>query len=357
MSDQNDIPGVSMANTKKELLEAYQNLKNRLKSNQKDLLDAEKTRKQMAQKLAQTEAEVQSTQDPVQRLHELRASIGNELVSLAEKFERELDTFKKIQSAVESKQQDLKTIYGVETAASDLAALIEAQHAKKREFEEQMATQRVDFENEINETRSRWHAEDAQREQTLKEAAESIKKQRLREKEEFEYSFARERAQLKNKLEDESQALEKETAQKRTEFEHEYQQRSAELEAREKTVAGQEAEMAALAKQVEAFPAELERQIKAAVTAATERLTSDFEKTKALLEAKHEGEKNVLTSKLESLENMVKSYQTQVTDLAKRHDQAYEKVQDIANRAVSAAKREFVSMPTSSADKNDRSNN
>ena len=36
---------------------------------------------------------------------------------------------------------------------------------------------------------------------------------------------------------------------------------------------------------------------------------------------------------------------TQIEELSRKHEQAYEKVQDIANRAVAAAKREIVSVP------------
>jgi len=42
-----------------------------------------------------------------------------------------LDAYRQVQSAVKTKQEELNTIYEVETAASDLAALIEAQQAKR----------------------------------------------------------------------------------------------------------------------------------------------------------------------------------------------------------------------------------
>ena len=58
-----------------------------------------------------------------------------------------------------------------------------------------------------------------------------------------------------------------------------------------------------------------------------------------------EGEKNVLKGRIESLETMVKLQTTQIEELSRKHEQAYEKVQDIANRAVAAAKREIVSVP------------
>jgi uncharacterized coiled-coil protein SlyX len=63
------------------------------------------------------------------------------------------------------------------------------------------------------------------------------------------------------------------------------------------------------------------------------------------MESRFEGEKNVLAARIESLNNLVTSQAAQISDLAKKHEQAYEKVQDIANRAVAAAKRESYSAP------------
>ena len=54
MTDQADIPSVSMANTKKELLEAYEIAKQRVENQGKDLLDAEKARKRMENLLKAT---------------------------------------------------------------------------------------------------------------------------------------------------------------------------------------------------------------------------------------------------------------------------------------------------------------
>ena len=84
MSDQNEIPQVTMANTKKEMMEAYQVAKQQLKSKEKQLLDAEKAKKQMEKPMAEATAEVQAAQDPLQQLHELRSKIGREMASIAE---------------------------------------------------------------------------------------------------------------------------------------------------------------------------------------------------------------------------------------------------------------------------------
>ncbi len=340
MNETTTIPEATMSNTKKELLEVYHLLKKQLQAKNKALLDAEKTRDQMELKVAQAEADTQSAGDPLQRLHELRSLMSSELLELAEKFETELTTFKRVKTAVETRQQELETVYGIETAASDLAALIEAQQEKKKQFTEEMAMKRANFEKEQATALQQWQAEQEKRALAVKEEATALKKMRQREKEEFEYTFSREKELSHNKLQDELQALEKEIAHKKRDFEEEFQQRSSQLDLREKAVLEKENELARLRKQVESFPQELEEQINAESTRVTRQLQSDFEKREALLAAQHEGEKNVLLSRLESMQNMISSYQDQNKELARRQEQAYEKVQDIATRAVATVRQE-----------------
>jgi len=345
MPENIEIPKVSMANTKKELLDAYETAKKQLKIREKERLDARKAQKQMEKELAAATAKAEVAGDPFKRLYDLRGDISRELTRLAERYEKELDTYRKVQTAVKTKQEELETIYGIETAASDLAALIEAQQAAKEEFEQKMQARRSAFEEEMRESRSRWNQEKATRQQEAKEEAEAIEKRRKREKEEYEYAFAREKEQRKNALEDQLRAIEIEITQKREAFEQEVSRRTAELEAREEAVLKQEQETAALKQEAETFPQRVEENVRKAVDAATARLTSDFEKTSALLKAQFTGEKNVLSSKIASLESLVAAQRSQIEELSKRNEQAYEKVQDIANRAVAAAKREYIPVP------------
>ena len=345
MTEKTDLPNVSMTNTKKELLEAYEEAKEHFESLSKDLLDAEKARQRLEKKVAATTADAQAAQDPLKRLHDLRGTLSRELTELAERFETEIETYRKIQSAIETKNEELSTIYEVETAASDLAALIDAQRVKKEQFERDMQDQKGAFEAEMEEIRTQWQREKADRDRRVKEQAEAIDKQRQREKEEYEYTFARDKAQRKNTLDDELQTLEKELIVKRSEFENESQNRTAELDTREEAINGREKDMEALQKEVESFPKRNEAAVQKAVADATERLTRDFKGDKALMEARFEGERNVLMEKIEALEKMVASQAAQISDLAKKNELAYEKVQDIANRAVASAKRDTYSAP------------
>jgi hypothetical protein len=197
----------------------------------------------------------------------------------------------------------------------------------------------------MEEMRTQWQREQADRERRVKDQAEAIDKQRKRDKEEYEYNFSRDKAQRKNALNDELQALEKELVVKRNEFEIESQNRTAELNAREETIAGREKEMDTLQKEVESFPKRNEAAVQKAVADATERLMRDFKGDKALMDARFEGEKNVLMGKIEALEKMVAAQAAQIIDLAKKNELAYEKVQDIANRAVTSARRDTYTAP------------
>ena len=345
MTEKTDLPNVSMANTKKELLEAYEVAKKNFETQSRDLLDAEKARKRLEKKVATVTADTQVAQDPLKRLQDLRGTISRELTELAERFENEIETYRKIQSAIETKKEELNTIYEVETAASDLASLIDAQRVKKENFEREMQDQKEAFEAEMEEARIQWQRDKAERERRIKEQADAIDKQRKREKEEYEYNFARDKAQRKNTLDDELQTLEKELALKRSEFESESQNRAAELDTREEAIKGREKELENLQKEVESFPKRNEAAVQKEVAEASERLTRNFKSDKDLMEARFEGEKNVLMGKIEALEKMVASQADQISDLAKKNELAYEKVQDIANRAVTSARRDTYPAP------------
>ena len=128
--------------------------------------------------LREPDSSNQLAQDPLKRLHDLRGAFSRELTELAERFETEIETYRKIQSAIETKKEELNTIYEVETAASDLAALIDAQRVKKERFERQMQDQKEAFEAEMEEIRTQWQRERTDRERRVKEQAEAIDKQR-----------------------------------------------------------------------------------------------------------------------------------------------------------------------------------
>src|SRR5947199_10240547 len=56
---------------------------------------------------------------------------------------------KSLQKAIETEQKEIEELYGIEKAAGSLAALIEAQNQKRRQFEVELSSQKDELEREI----------------------------------------------------------------------------------------------------------------------------------------------------------------------------------------------------------------
>lgn len=342
MAEKTEVPDISMRNTKKEMLTAYEEMKAIIKQKGKDVLDIEKTKEEFRKKAAAIAAEKAEKEDPVRRIHDLRGDIGHDLTALAGKFETETEEYVRVKEAVAEKQDELERIYGVETAAADLAALIEANRQMKADFKEEMQQQKEAFEQEIAETKAAWEREKADHEQQAGDQAEAQERQRKREEDEYDYKLNREREQRRNELEDEMTALGKEIAAKREEFDAETKIKEAELTKREEELVQREQHMDKLQGQVDEFPEELKSEVSDAVTAATERLQAEFAARKTLLEKGFDGDCKVLQSKIDALQKLTAAQKKQVDVLMEQQEKAYAQVQDIATKAVAGARTTVV---------------
>jgi hypothetical protein len=314
-------------NTKQEMLEAYNALVRQMDEKRAAELRPEK---RLQEKQAEEAVSVAAglAPDGVERaLGNLKADIGKSLAEIAERMASEVTRFKTVQKAVESKERELQELYGIEKAAASLAALIEAQNQKRREFEIELDQQKEELTREIETTRAEWEKEKKSREAELRERDALEKKGREREKEEFAYLFKREQQATRDKLVDEKAGLEKEILSKRESV-------TKELAEREKAVVSQEKELNELKQKVAAFPKELESAVDRAVKEATDRLKLEAKNREDLLRKEFEGERNVSTARIEALEKINKDLSEQNTRLAKQLENAYQKVQEIAEKAI-----------------------
>ncbi len=318
---------LSEKNTKQEMLEAYQTLVRQLEEKRAAELRPEK---RLEEKQAQEAVSVATglAPDGVERaLGNLKADIGKSLAEVAERMAAEVTRFKAIQKAVESKERELQELYGIEKAATSLAALIEAQNQKRQEFEIELGRQKEELTREIEITRADWEKEKKGHEAELREREALEKKAREREKEEFTYLFKRDQQMARDKLNDEKAGLEKEILAKRESM-------TKELAEREKAVAAQEKELTELKQKAAAFPKELESAVAKAVKEATDRLTLESKNREELLRKEFEGQRNVATARIEALEKMAKDLSDQNGKLSKQLETAYQKVQEIAEKAI-----------------------
>lgn len=221
----------------------------------------------------------------------------------------------------------MQELYGIEKSAVTLAALIESQNQKRRDFEIELDQQKEELNREIETTRAEWEKERKTHEAELKERDAAEKKAREREKDEFGYLFKREQQSIKDKLNDEKITLEKEIQRRKETLERE-------LADREKAIAQKEGELAQLQQRVGAFPKELETAVVRSVTDATDRIKLEAKNREDLLRKEFEGDRNVLTTRIESLEKMAKDLSDQNAKLSKQLETAYQKVQEIAEKAI-----------------------
>lgn len=356
MAAKNDesIPKITGTSTKKEMLEAFNELKQKYKEKDQTQLKPEKQKEEKHKTEIIKTTDTLTPEGTVQKINNLKIDINKTLSQLSEKLEQEAQNYLKLKEGIELKTKELKEIYEIENSAFALAALLEAQKQKKEEFEFEMNSKKENFDAEMNQKKSnledeikqkrlQWEKEKKTREEVAKERDELEKKAREREKEEFQYNFTREKQLMENTFNDRKEKMEKELAVEKETFQKKVAETGKNLEERETKVSEREKLVDDLQNQVDTFPARLQDSVDKAVKDVTERLTNDAQKNEALLKKEYDGEKNVLMTKIEALEKLVEDQARQIADLSSRLETSYTKVQDIAVKAIegSSASQRF----------------
>ena len=322
-----DVPKISMGSTKKEMIAAYDDVLKQLEEKELTELRPEKVKEEKRKKEAVGTAEDVAAEDIGSKVSALKLDIGKMLAEISDKLETEVSNYQKIKEAVEAKSAELQEIYEIEKAASSLASLIEAQTKKQVEFETQMAERRAAIEQEIASARAGWEKEKKGHEHQTREMLATEARERKQEKEEYTYQFEREKKLALDKFQDEMTKREKELTEK-------IEVTDKDLSQREQAVSQREQELGKLQKKVEDFPKELE----AAVAKATKQLEQELKKDAAhkegLLTSQFVGERNVLNAKMQSLEQTAKDQSDRIAQLSKQLEMAYQKVQEIAEKAI-----------------------
>ena len=329
-----DIPKIKASSTKKEMLEAFEELKKKFQEKDETELKPEKKKEEKRTKEVIQAVDTLTAEGTTAKINELKIEIGKMLSQVSDKLEEESANYLKLKESIELKKKELKEIYDIEASAHALAALIEAQRQKRQEFETEMETKRNCLEEEIKQKRSEWEKEKNAHEEAVKERDAEEKKAWERQKEEFDYNFNRERQLKQNAFNDEKEKMAKELSEGKEAFEKKVVETEKSLNEREEKVKEREKFIDDLQKQVDEFPGRLDAAVNKAVADVTERLTEEARKNEALLMKEYEGDKNVLKTKIEALEGTVTEQAKQIADLSARLEKSYGKVQDIAVKAI-----------------------
>lgn len=329
----------SMKNTKKELLDAYHDVLQQLREKDRTQLKPEQKAQEKKEAQVLTAVREVTADGVLAKTNQLKQDMVTTLAELGDKLTAEVAKYDQIQQAIEIKQRELKEIFEIDRSAGTLAALIEAQHQEKEQFERRMAEEKERLSEEIAAIREQWRREKAEHDAEAKEQQTIEAKRRKREEEEYRYAFEREQQLTRNKFEDEKARL----LAEKSEIEHQMQslkeQTEKELQEREKRIAEREQEFASLQGQVEAFPKRLDAAVAGAVKETTERIQREAKYQQDLLQKDFEGQKNVLTARIQSLEKTVKEQAEQLAKLSQQQEGAYQKIQDVAVKAIEGASK------------------
>ncbi len=338
-SNKTETTELSMKNTKQELLDAYNEALTQLKAKEKALLNPEQEARGKKEEKVLSGMSGMSADSITQDISKLKQDMGKLLTSLADKLAAEVDTFDRVQLAIEIKERELKDIYDIDRGASTLAALIESQHQQTREFELEMVSRKEAFATESNGLRMAWEKEMDDHRTLIKEQRDLEAKTHKRQEEEYKYAFDREQQLARNTFEDdkakrlaELEALENQMKALREHSEKAFQDREAQI-------ASKEREYESLQAQVTDFPEKLEAAVAMAVKECSERIKLEAGYQKDLLQKEYEGEKNVLTARIQSLEQTVREQTEQIQKLSTQQDSAYQKIQDVAVKAIEGASK------------------
>jgi hypothetical protein len=332
-------PEPTLKSTKQELLDAYNEMRQQLEEKDKTQLKPEQKvqEKKEAQVLAAAKA---TTADGViEKINQLKQEMARTLSDLGDKLASEVEKCNQVQEAIDIKEKELAEVFEIDRAAGTLAALIEAQHREQEQFEQEMAQEKERLNGEIESVREQWKGEKAEHDALVKEQDALEAKRRQREKEEYRYAFEREQQLARDKFEDEKGKLLAEKAQIENEMKALREQTEKGLQERERQMAEREKEFESLQAQVQEFPKRLDAAVAAAVKDATERIQREAKYQQDLLHKDFEGQKNVLTSRIQSLEKTTKEQADQLAKLSQQQESAYQKIQDVAVKAIEGASK------------------
>ncbi len=319
---------ISPVNTKTEILNAYNDLLQKIQETKQDNPKTEQEKK--IKETTVTSATNLSDEKIIGQISTLKLSLNTTLDKIEDDLSDEYKKLKGIREAISIEEQRLKDFYQINAGADSLAAVLAAQKVKKEEFENEMATRRGEFDEEMKMEKLNREKESKLWDEKRKEQDENLKKQRTREEEEFQYNIQLTRKKEKDQYEQKKNLLEKELTEKRISFENE-------INAREQAVAAVEKELSELRQKSEKYPADLEKSIQAAIKETTNQLDKDHKFDKQLLLKEHEGEIKLKNQQLESLQLRIKDMETQLKQAYAKAENAESNTKEITLKAIQSS--------------------
>lgn len=312
---------VSISQTKKEILDAYHELLQKIESKNEEPKDVQK--REMAEKTVK-EVSGLSVDSINKNIAGLKINTSGTLDKLEEQMAGVFKEFEKLHESVKIERENLEELYQISANAHSLSALIAAQKEKQEAFEK-----------EIEEKKLQWKAEEEKIQSEITEAKVISDKQRKRDEEEYQYNLKIRRTKDHDEYEEKKTKLEKELLEKKALFEKEMAEREAKLKKAE-------TELLELRKKDEEFPIILEKEVKKAQQETEKTLKQQYDFEKQLSDNKIIGEQKLKDQTIKTLETKIKDLEALLRQLTIKSDASEENVKQMALKALETTGKERV---------------
>ena len=249
----------------------------------------------------------------------LGLQVSKALGELSGRLVGEVERLATLREAVALEQSELQRLHRVDVVATAVDQLVQDYDARKQAFQAEIAAARAE-----------WEAETGERERSSRDYEETLKKQRQRENDEFEYKKALERKKAQDKYDEEQRLRDRQNREKQETLDKSWQEREAALKAREE-------ELAQLRRDSELFPKRLAEELERAVEEARRQAERQFEQRLLVATKDAEGDRRVAELRIMTLDELVARQTDQLAALQKQLDEAKQQVQDIAVKAIEGA--------------------
>lgn len=318
--------------TKKEILDAYHKLKEKVEKQRSEDIQLQKKRSE--EKEVVHNATIPESADLENNIEELKKNIISFFVNMEGNMDSQRKKLDQVQEAIKIESKNMEEIYQIKVEADSLAALILAHKEKESELDE-----------EIQQEKDTWEKEQETHQALLQEEDENLKKKRKREEDEYKYQTDLKRKQESDAYLSKKTALEQELQKKKEQFEKEWTER-------EKNISVRELEMKEMKEKLENFPKEMEKSVRDAEKRVSDQLIQKYTHEAELYKKQMEAEVRLKDHIVASLQEKITEKDAQIRELSAKTDTAGLQVKEIAVKALEGAslQRAYQSL-TANADK------
>ena len=275
--------------------------------------------------LTQNQQRMQSTID---NLILLQFGFGGAVSELSEKLTSEAAKLGELRRTVGEEVQQLQELHSLEDVAEDtLDNLIQQYEESAKTFVSEISEQRETIEQDLLEQRQAWEKEQELQKLAVKERNENQQKTRNRDEELYNYDLELQRNLDIEEYDQRQERLHKDIEESEREQEKQWAER-------EKLIAEREKLSAEVKAKVEAFPKELEANIKNGKDNGRNIGNYQAKIKSDLLLKDMEGQKQNYELQIQGMLQTMQNQDARIASLSKQLDSALKQVQDLAVKAI-----------------------